>query len=170
MSDEPIVEIFDETEGGIDFDSSVTIDLAIPGDWPVAEVMRLRGAASSAGTMLSDGIEDLTRNASGDFRLDLAFSIFSSAGSQALLAVEAAIDGWLEAGGFPQVSLYPVRSSNLAAMGWREGTAVVEFQNGGVYAYAEVPESVFLEWWSADSVGKFLADEIKPTYGVRRLA
>lgn len=160
----------EDDEWGIDVESEVALTLSIPEDWPLAEVMRLRGAVSSAGPMLSNGILDLTTKASGDVRLDLAFMMFSMAGQQALDAAKVALDRWLEDNGAPLVSLYPVQSSNLAAMGWHLGVAVVEFQNGGVYAYQEVPEALFHEWFISESVGKFLQTEIKPNHAVEKLA
>ena len=40
----------------------------------------------------------------------------------------------------------------------------VEFKNGSVYTYIEVPESVYIEFLNADSRGNYLNTEIVPEY------
>ena len=59
-----------------------------------------------------------------------------------------------------------VESSTIEAVGYEEesSTLQVEFKNGGMYQYFDVPESVFEELRDADSVGKYLAYSIKGTY------
>ena len=44
----------------------------------------------------------------------------------------------------------------------------VEFKNGGVYNYFDVPEFVFEEMKSAGSRGQYLAQRIKGTYRYAR--
>lgn len=48
----------------------------------------------------------------------------------------------------------PVKSSNIASIGWNEFVLQVEFNNGSVYEYMDVPYQVFQDLLSADSVGK----------------
>lgn len=57
-------------------------------------------------------------------------------------------------------------SSNVAAVGYDENsdTLQVEFHNGGTYQYFDVPESLFESLRDADSVGGFLAANIKGSY------
>lgn len=57
-------------------------------------------------------------------------------------------------------------SSNVAAVGYDENsdTLQVEFHNGGTYQYFDVPESLFEQLRDADSVGGFLAANIKGSY------
>lgn len=59
-----------------------------------------------------------------------------------------------------------VESSNIEAVGYDEdsSTLQVEFKNGGTYQYFDVPERVFEELRDADSVGKYLAANIKGVY------
>lgn len=59
-----------------------------------------------------------------------------------------------------------VSSSNVAAVGFDEdsSTLQIEFLNGAVYQYFDVPEGLFIGLRDADSVGKFLNDNIKGTY------
>jgi hypothetical protein len=65
----------------------------------------------------------------------------------------------------------PVSSSNLASVGYDEVGQVleVEFRNGGVYQYVGVPASTYDQFMAADSLGRFLARNIKPRYPFRRV-
>ncbi|MFA6195439.1 MAG: KTSC domain-containing protein [Sulfurimonas sp.] len=59
-----------------------------------------------------------------------------------------------------------VESSNVKAVGYKKdsSTLQVEFINGGTYQYFGVPEGVFVELLNSDSVGGYLASDIKGTY------
>jgi len=59
-----------------------------------------------------------------------------------------------------------VDSSNVAAVGYDEdsSTLQVEFINGGTYRYFDVSENIFTGLRDADSVGGYLAENIKGTY------
>lgn len=59
-----------------------------------------------------------------------------------------------------------VESSNVKAVGHNKdsSTLQVEFINGSTYQYFGVPESVFAELLNSDSVGGYLASDIKGTY------
>lgn len=65
----------------------------------------------------------------------------------------------------------PVSSSNLASIGYDEAGQVleVEFRHGGVYQYVGVSVAVFDEFMAADSLGRYLAKNIKPRYPFRRV-
>jgi KTSC domain-containing protein len=54
----------------------------------------------------------------------------------------------------------------LASVGYDAGTYVleVEFTNGHVYQYFDVPESVYEEFMSSGSLGNYLNSQIKPNY------
>jgi len=56
-----------------------------------------------------------------------------------------------------------VDSSNVESVGYDEdsSTLQVEFKNGGVYQYFDVPEEVFIGLRDADSVGRYLNVNIK---------
>lgn len=60
----------------------------------------------------------------------------------------------------------PVNSSTVAEVGYDTVTMTLEvaFQNGTVYQYFDVPENVYHELMSAESVGKFLHAHIKNNY------
>lgn len=64
-----------------------------------------------------------------------------------------------------------VSSSNIAAIGYDGDSATleVEFNNGAVYQYFDVPEHVFNDFLSADSVGAYLANNIKGQYRYSRV-
>ena len=59
-----------------------------------------------------------------------------------------------------------VKSSVIAAVGYeaQRRRLEVEFHNGRVYAYLGVPASVYEELVTAESVGKFFNDGVKPHY------
>jgi hypothetical protein len=60
----------------------------------------------------------------------------------------------------------PVDSSNISSIGYDEdsNTLEVEFNNGAVYQYFDVPLSVYKEMLAAGSKGQFLAHHIKGYY------
>ncbi len=59
-----------------------------------------------------------------------------------------------------------VSSSNIASIGYdaNSQTLEIEFLNGGVYQYFDVPQHVFDELMSANSHGQYLAQNIKGHY------
>lgn len=141
----------------------------------LASVMRMRGAVASASQMMKGGMADLARGANLDGHLEFAFGLFTMGGELLLDAVGVSLNDHLEAAGAPVCSLYPVESSNIAAMGWvgdpgSTPVAVVEFTNGSLYEYQGVGNALFSEWWDAPSKGRFLAAEIKDNFEFRRLA
>lgn len=65
-----------------------------------------------------------------------------------------------------------VDSSSLDSVGYDAGseTLEVEFRNGGVYRYLEVPEDEWQSLQSAESKGSYLNTHIKPSHRYRKLA
>ena len=59
-----------------------------------------------------------------------------------------------------------VSSSNISSIGYDQGseTLEIEFHNGGVYQYFDVPRGVYDELMSADSHGRYLASNIKGVF------
>lgn len=59
-----------------------------------------------------------------------------------------------------------VVSSNIASIGYdaNSQTLEIEFLNGGVYQYFDVPSYVHEELMNADSHGQYLAQNIKGVY------
>lgn len=66
----------------------------------------------------------------------------------------------------------PVRSSTIAAIGHDTDSRVleVEFNNGAVYCYYEVPPSVEQALMSAASCGKYLNANIKGVYRFEQIS
>ena len=62
-------------------------------------------------------------------------------------------------------------SSNITRFRYDNANRVlfVEFQNGGVYEYFDVPEAIFEQMRSAPSRGQFLAQNVKGTYRYARV-
>jgi len=62
-------------------------------------------------------------------------------------------------------------SSNIARFGYDETNQVlfVEFTNGNVYQYFDVPNTVFEQMKTAPSKGSFLAQGVKGTYRYARV-
>lgn len=60
----------------------------------------------------------------------------------------------------------PVSSSNIASVGYDEdsSTLEVEFNNGAVYQYFDVPQHVHDALVGAASVGGYLASNVKGHY------
>lgn len=62
-------------------------------------------------------------------------------------------------------------SSNISRFGYtpETSTLTVEFKNGGVYEYFDVPTVVFEQMQAASSKGQFLAQSIKGHYRYARV-
>jgi len=60
----------------------------------------------------------------------------------------------------------PVTSSNIASIGFDEDSSTLEIQflNGTVYQYFDVPFPVYDDLMQADSKGQYLAQHIKGKY------
>lgn len=60
----------------------------------------------------------------------------------------------------------PVTSSSVLSVGYDRSTLTleVEFQNGSVYQYFDVPELVFHELMAAPSVGRYVNQSVKDSY------
>lgn len=64
-----------------------------------------------------------------------------------------------------------VTSSNVASVGYDldSSTLEVEFKDGSVYQYFDVPEAIYNGLIGASSVGGFLAAQVKGTYRFSRI-
>jgi len=65
----------------------------------------------------------------------------------------------------------PVDSSNIANVGYDQDSMVleVEFHNGSVYQYFDVPSHVYEELVSAESVGRFFNMQVKGSFRYARI-
>ena len=59
-----------------------------------------------------------------------------------------------------------VESSNIESIGYdlKSQTLEIEFLNGSIYQYFDVPQNIYQELIDADSHGKYLAANIKGHY------
>lgn len=64
-----------------------------------------------------------------------------------------------------------VSSSNVESIGYDEdhGTLEIEFKNGAIYQYFDVPLNIFNTLMSAGSIGAYLASNIKGVYRFSRV-
>ncbi|WLO85518.1 KTSC domain-containing protein [Pantoea agglomerans] len=64
-----------------------------------------------------------------------------------------------------------VSSSNLASVGYDADTLTleVEFLNGTVYQYYDVPEGVFEELLNAGSVGSYFSHNVRNNYPTQKV-
>jgi hypothetical protein len=64
----------------------------------------------------------------------------------------------------------PVNSSTISSVGYDASTLTleVEFHNGQIYQYFDVPENVYQELTTASSPGAYLASNIKGIYRFAR--
>jgi hypothetical protein len=65
----------------------------------------------------------------------------------------------------------PVVSSSIVSAGYEPSseTLEIEFANGGVYQYYNVPSSIYEEFLAADSKGRFLISQIKDRFPYARV-
>lgn len=78
-----------------------------------------------------------------------------------------------------RVTYTPVVSSNVHSIGYKveTHTLFVRFQDhtspgnwGSIYAYLDVPSSLYLDVMRAGSKGTFLNAQVKPVYKFKRIA
>jgi len=57
----------------------------------------------------------------------------------------------------------PVESSDLASIGYDANTSILEiqFNNGSIYQYSDVPEGTYDGLMTAESKGRFLDQHVK---------
>jgi hypothetical protein len=69
------------------------------------------------------------------------------------------------------VSRIPVQSSNLASVEYYRETMTleIEFKNGAIYQYFDVPEAIYEGLMTAGSKGQFLNRHIKGLYRYAKL-
>lgn len=54
-----------------------------------------------------------------------------------------------------------VQSSNIASIGWSNGTMEIEFRNGSVYSYPDTPKQDYEDLKSAGSIGSHFHRHIR---------
>ncbi|MEV5962379.1 KTSC domain-containing protein [Kribbella sp. NPDC051952] len=63
----------------------------------------------------------------------------------------------------------PVNSSSVRSIGWSDGTLELEYVNGSVYQYFEVPQPTYAALLAAPSIGAYINKHIKPYYEFREV-
>lgn len=67
------------------------------------------------------------------------------------------------------MEMIAVSSSNIESIGYEDETLQVQFLNGSIYQYFDVPEHIFIGLCDADSVGIYLAANVKGIYRYSRV-
>lgn len=57
-----------------------------------------------------------------------------------------------------------VSSSDIASIGYENGTLEIEFHSGGIYQYLNVPEKIYNNLMNSTSYGKYFHNYIKNSY------
>ena len=63
----------------------------------------------------------------------------------------------------------PVESDALSSVGYKERTLEIEFTNGNVYQYFDVPQHTYEALMAADSHGKFFSGQIRSHFRYARV-
>ena len=65
----------------------------------------------------------------------------------------------------------PVVSSNIRSVGYDANDSIleIEFNNGAIYQYFDIPENIYSDLISSDSIGGYLARHIKGYYRYSRV-
>lgn len=63
------------------------------------------------------------------------------------------------------MTMQPVSSSNIASIGYENGLLHIRFHSGGLYAYYNVPTSIYNGFMNASSHGSYFHSHIKGRYG-----
>jgi hypothetical protein len=65
----------------------------------------------------------------------------------------------------------PLQSSSLKSAGYDEGrmTMDIEFLNGDIYRYANVPVEIYTDFMDAESHGKFYVRYIRDSFEFQKL-
>ncbi len=68
------------------------------------------------------------------------------------------------------MNMTPVASSHVESVGYDPETKVlrVSFLNHTTYDYRDVPEAIYTQLIEANSVGRFLAQHVKPFFNAER--
>ena len=67
------------------------------------------------------------------------------------------------------LEMTPVRSSDIASVGYENGTLHVRFHSGGLYEYNNVPVSLYNGLMSAASRGQYFHAHIRGRYNDHRI-
>ena len=63
-----------------------------------------------------------------------------------------------------------VSSSDIASIGYENGTLEIEFHSGGIYQYLNVPERIYNNLINSTSYGKYFHNYIKNSYSTIKIS
>jgi len=63
-----------------------------------------------------------------------------------------------------------VESSNVESVAHYEQDLYIKFKGGSTYRYFEVPREVYKSLLKAESVGKYIAENVKSKYTVEKIS
>jgi hypothetical protein len=63
----------------------------------------------------------------------------------------------------------PVSSSNLRSVGWEDSVLEIEFLDGSIYQYFDVPEAVYVGLIQAESAGRYFWANVRGAYRYARV-
>ena len=118
----------------------------------------------------ADLVAEAAASAGVDLRLATAAQSWLREAEAAGLGDEdySAMLGWILA---PRASTrQAVVSRTVRSIGYGAGTLEIEFVSGNVYRYLDVPEDLYRELMSAQSIGTFFNERIRDSFRVRRPA
>ena len=74
--------------------------------------------------------------------------------------------------GRSEIDREPVKSTSVASVGYNDlsGTLEIEFRNGSVYRYYDVPEQIYRDLIAASSLGRFINKKVKPYFAYKEIA
>ena len=69
------------------------------------------------------------------------------------------------------VERQPVKSVILRSVGYDASTKIleIEFQNGLVYQFLEVPPKVYKDLMSSGAIGKYFSEKIRPKFQTKQV-
>ncbi len=62
-----------------------------------------------------------------------------------------------------------MNSASVRSVGWSDGTLELEYVNGSIYQYVDVPQTTFAALLAAPSIGAYVNTDIKPYYDYREI-
>lgn len=71
----------------------------------------------------------------------------------------------------PTIKLHPVVSSNILGAGWDPvtSTLAIRFGNGSVYHYEGISKETYESMWQAESIGKFVNQNIAKKFKFKKV-
>jgi hypothetical protein len=70
------------------------------------------------------------------------------------------------------VDRQPVKSRILRSVGYNDSAKIleIEFQNGQIYQFSEVPPKVFADLMHSGEIGKYFSEKVRPKFQSKQTA